>query len=350
MRKDEAEVEKCQSVADLILKGKSGVALESEIIDKVQRGPSASSGSSKRAGYTAKLRIGPTWHTDESVFRPTSRRGSAAVELSKGALRALRAQARQPSQNGSGDWSDASRANSLGPSVADSHEKEGASRVQGVGMVYDLSGQGEVPYQTEGFQPSYFASANEVMAYDHPDMAGWTFEQHAMSGGMDVDQDFVFPVDPSLHRGPDSPGSTLSPLPDDVLVNQDLSAQTPYTYPQPLRPIPTTLPESDFYAYDHALPFSSDANQPDPHHHQRRPQPQPNDAFTGYPMTEGPSPTSGMYGAIGRPMSARWDRSNHLLPPSSEVAFEGLSFQGGDMLLQGFEAAMTHADDMASAW
>lgn len=48
VRKDEAEEEKCESVAKLLLKGKTGVALETEIKDKIQRGPSSSGGSSPR--------------------------------------------------------------------------------------------------------------------------------------------------------------------------------------------------------------------------------------------------------------------------------------------------------------
>ena len=147
------------------------------------------------------MKVGHTHHADGSVFRSASRRGSAAVELSKGALRALRAQARQPSQNVLVDWSDASRANSLGPSNADSLEKEGASRVQS-GLLYDSSGQSDVPYETEDFQPPFFASTNDVMAYAHPDMSGWTFGQHAVSGGVDIDQSFAYPVDSSLHREP----------------------------------------------------------------------------------------------------------------------------------------------------
>lgn len=44
VRKDDAEEEKCRSVAELLLKGKSGPALEREIRGKIQReaaGPGA---------------------------------------------------------------------------------------------------------------------------------------------------------------------------------------------------------------------------------------------------------------------------------------------------------------------
>ncbi len=55
VRKDEAEEEKCASVAQLLLKGKSGVALESEIKNKIRRGPGSSSGSSKREKYVGRV-------------------------------------------------------------------------------------------------------------------------------------------------------------------------------------------------------------------------------------------------------------------------------------------------------
>ena len=48
VRKDDAEEEKCKSVAELLLKGKTGASLENEIKDKIERGPGSSSGSSKR--------------------------------------------------------------------------------------------------------------------------------------------------------------------------------------------------------------------------------------------------------------------------------------------------------------
>jgi HMG box factor len=37
VRKDDAEEEKCRSVAELLIKGKSGQALEQEIRNKIQR-------------------------------------------------------------------------------------------------------------------------------------------------------------------------------------------------------------------------------------------------------------------------------------------------------------------------
>lgn len=127
-----------------------------------------------------------------------------------------------------------------------------------------------------------------------------------------------------------------------------------YTYAQPSRPTPIDLQQSDFYTYDQALPFSphthTNAEASGSTHTHTIP---PDLAFTAYP-TEGPSPTSAMYGAIGRPMSARWDRSNlstnQMLPPSSEMAFDGLPFDEGGLLLHDFEAALAHADDMANGW
>jgi HMG box factor len=39
VRKDAAEEEKCQEVADLLINGKTGKELESEIKEKIKRGP-----------------------------------------------------------------------------------------------------------------------------------------------------------------------------------------------------------------------------------------------------------------------------------------------------------------------
>ena len=47
VRKDEAEEEKCRSVAELLLKGKSGEALESEIKEKINKDTSNPSPSKK---------------------------------------------------------------------------------------------------------------------------------------------------------------------------------------------------------------------------------------------------------------------------------------------------------------
>jgi hypothetical protein len=41
VRKDDAEEEKCRSVAELLLKGKSGEALEQEINDKIHKANAA---------------------------------------------------------------------------------------------------------------------------------------------------------------------------------------------------------------------------------------------------------------------------------------------------------------------
>jgi len=57
VRKDEAEEEKCQSVAELLLKGKTGTALESEIKDKIKLRPGSSSGSSKRDKWVTPFRL-----------------------------------------------------------------------------------------------------------------------------------------------------------------------------------------------------------------------------------------------------------------------------------------------------
>jgi hypothetical protein len=125
VRKDEAEEEKCRSVAELLIKGKSGEELESEIREKIRKGPNVPS-AKKRSVHP--LSVSFYLHLVEPApipCRSASKKNGAAVALSKGALRALRAQSRQQA---SGDWSDAgtnasigaSRANSLAPSLADS--------------------------------------------------------------------------------------------------------------------------------------------------------------------------------------------------------------------------------------
>ncbi|KAL7422333.1 hypothetical protein Q5752_002979 [Cryptotrichosporon argae] len=99
VRKDAAEEEKCRSVAELLLQGKSGDKLEEEIHERTA--PNAP--ARKKAA---------------------ARRGSA-IELSKGALRALRAQAKaHAARESSTDWSDTASA----VSHAHAHAGRGHSR------------------------------------------------------------------------------------------------------------------------------------------------------------------------------------------------------------------------------
>lgn len=55
VRKDEAEEEKCRSVAELLLKGKSGEALENEIKEKIKKGVTSSPVPAKKAKWVINL-------------------------------------------------------------------------------------------------------------------------------------------------------------------------------------------------------------------------------------------------------------------------------------------------------
>nr|ODN94545.1 hypothetical protein L204_04678 [Cryptococcus depauperatus CBS 7855] len=269
VRKDEAEEEKCKSVAELLMKGKSGQALEAEIKDKITEEPKAK------------------YH----------RKSSGACELSKGALRALRAQARQRQQ--SSDWSDISRATSVdldGKSAA-------ASRLGGV---------------TSSPEPAGFAFPHLSNGIAYPDI-------HCGLSMTDDGQTFVYPTHsqdvfhPSMGQA-----STSESLPSQQLL-----------YPQPRSQFELSLPDqasSDFYSH-HAIPFPL------------------SDGPFVFPAQDGVSNDRFFYdpSADHPPMSARWDKG-HLLPPSSEVPLEGLPFDDGFTIGE-FDAALAHADDMiAGVW
>ncbi|WVR09390.1 hypothetical protein IAU60_006457 [Kwoniella sp. DSM 27419] len=106
VRKDEAEEEKCNNVAELLIKGKTGETLEREIKGKVQRGRET---------------------PNEQVTSDASRRSSAACELSKGSLRAMRAQVRRQASQGSEGWSDSSRAGSVAGSRSSSERRSASN-------------------------------------------------------------------------------------------------------------------------------------------------------------------------------------------------------------------------------
>ncbi|WVQ79691.1 hypothetical protein IAT38_001791 [Cryptococcus sp. DSM 104549] len=318
VRKDEAEEEKCKNVAELLIKGKSGEELESEIREKISKG-SEGEGSSSGRGSKA-----------------TSRRGSAACELSKGALRALRAQARQRQAQPSGDWSDISRDTSIDPD-SQSIRGRGSSLAFGGttasespeprGMAYGYAGQ-------EQGQGQYL-STSEAMAYAHPEVTSWAFEQGQEMG----EQRFTYPAPGIDQRAPFQAGQSSHtqgyPAPG--------TSSQQFLYPQPQshlslpnQPQPQQQQHAEeFYAYDAALPFSPSANQfsfPQSQSHAQ------DYIAMAFEFLE-PEPAH-------PPLSARWDRG-HLLPPSSEVPLEGLPFDGGMMQMGDFEAALAHADDGA---
>lgn len=54
VRKDEAEEEKCRSVAELLIKGKSGEALETEIKEKIKKGPTTPPAMQKKKEWVGR--------------------------------------------------------------------------------------------------------------------------------------------------------------------------------------------------------------------------------------------------------------------------------------------------------
>ncbi|WVQ95193.1 hypothetical protein IAU59_002287 [Kwoniella sp. CBS 9459] len=313
VRKDEAEEEKCKSVAELLIKGKSGEALENEIKEKIRRG----SGS---IPVEVKEKV-------------SSRRSSAACELSKGALRALRAQARQQAQ-GSGEWSDFSRSDSLDPEMSTSSQLRGSRRTSyamesgsnasspepmlgyGLGLApsqmqgfaqasssghQDPQHHHQLQHDSHGFwnmshvEPHSAADGSMIdgMAYIHPGMANFSFDQpshNELVNGQDnlhsgqirlqeqqqehhhqEQQHFIFPdgsqyaeqvFQPSHSQTPSfASASTDQSFSSDPLTAQTQSHTQPFLYPQPGSGsgLDLHLPDRSFYAYDTALPFSPSA-------------------------------------------------------------------------------------------
>ncbi|ORX38285.1 hypothetical protein BD324DRAFT_649662 [Kockovaella imperatae] len=346
VRKDEAEEEKCRSVAELLLKGKSGEALEQEIKEKIQRGEHIP--------------------TPKKIKAPAIKADSAS-ELSKGALRALRAQARHDSV-GSGDWSDlASRANSLDP--------------DGEGLTRAITR--EPGADVDGFQDYDFARAaghfglaqdpvygySDGMGYVHPALGGegWNFGQPERS------QMEAF-------------GDWSTEYPDQI---------PGYAYPQPQT-------QTDYQAFDATMPFSNFAQDnthsgssvsstsqhlagqllPDINSSQGMIN---NKVSTDVFMPQAfPSPTSVLYPGIGTMpnnangptgrLSARWDNTHFTLPPSHDISFgsigmtmdsidmsfpmhmgmglpigvvDGSAGNDQDAMLNNFGAALAQADEMA---
>ncbi|KAK4685918.1 hypothetical protein P7C73_g4215, partial [Tremellales sp. Uapishka_1] len=283
VRKDEAEEEKCQSVAELLLRGKSGDALESEMMQQTQQTPEPS-------GRVKKGRAG-------------QRKSTPAVALSKGALRALRAQARH-SESGSVNWSDVSRSNSL------ERERRGQS----------------ASFETPEPDHPPYPHATEGMAYTHSDVVSW--QKNGQEGLGAISQ---------------QPSQSV-PQQTYTYSQQDSSNEIPldqYSYPQP---------PFEYFSYDQALPFSPSAQQfqfyVQPPEDNRLRYDVPSDVVFGS-YSESLSPTAALFAS--QPLSARWDRSNQLLLPSSEVPLDALPFDEQDLLLQDFGAALAQADG-GSVW
>ncbi|KIR77582.1 HMG box factor, other [Cryptococcus gattii EJB2] len=310
VRKDEVEEEKCKNVAELLMKGKSGQELEQEIKEKVASG--VTKGAKKD--------------------KASSRRPNGACELSKGALRALRAQARQRQQSfNSGDWSDLPRSTSIDPDAQGSRQRQYSA--------FEMTGSLQSPQPDDGSQYGLVQGQNQVpsgqlqyMAYSHPGPAPWSSDVPAEHN---KEQAFTF-TSAQQDFQPDQQGPpTVS-----ITSHTYPSTSRDFLYPQPQPQFQLTImsdqqASNEFYAHDAALPFSPSAGQ-----------------FTFQDQSDSmhinAMPIFDVGSAQQRiahpPMSARWDMG-HLLPPSSDVPLEGLPFDDG-LILGDFETALAHADDM----
>ncbi|WWD02142.1 hypothetical protein V865_000180 [Kwoniella europaea PYCC6329] len=298
VRKDEAEEQKCKSVAELLIKGKSGEDLENEIKEKIRNG----NGNIKESNDNASSES-----VNKEKSNPNSRRSSAACELSKGALRALRAQARQQtSSHESGDWSDISsvrgtgsgsnrgqsRSNSRSLSRTQSYafefegncdsddqlEHDNTTQNQNQGQDQML-GYGLAPSQIQGFaqqqqqlgQEDSGSGSGSGSWGDISYMNGFEFGQPQPQGYGNYPQS-AFTADQN------STSMKFQPQLQTSFSDPSSSASQNFLYPQPQHgsiPLQIQLPQNinhsngninsnnnnnnEFYTYDTALPFSPSA-------------------------------------------------------------------------------------------
>ncbi|EIW68407.1 hypothetical protein TREMEDRAFT_63576 [Tremella mesenterica DSM 1558] len=158
VRKDQAEEDKCKSVAELLLRGKTGKALEEEIRERKVLDEESEVSEKK----------------DKS-----SRRGSAS-ELSKGALRALRAQARQ--RTASVDWSETSASvgfsRQVSPGGDDSYAQEGWNEHgNGQGQEQFYAPPAEFGWFSEGMQQSYAYPQENEHTFDPQPQPHYSYPQ-----------------------------------------------------------------------------------------------------------------------------------------------------------------------------
>ena len=225
---------------------------------------------------------------------PLKTRSTSANELSKGALRALKSQARQST---SSDWSDLSAVNS----------RAGSLEVDGRNVGLDLAQQ----LQNEGY---VMDNDGYLEGYD------WDL------GNIKIQQTYAYPQLPMEQI------SYYQPLPDLPIAPEF------YTFHQALPFSPTA---SSFLA---SQPLALDTNLDNTGSNGSNGSTLDTnlDQVLGMPY---PSPTSGLYGAPIRigpvPPSARWDRL-----PSSEIPLEGLGFTfENNELLADFGTALAQADE-----
>lgn len=257
---------------------------------------------------------------------------NGVCELSKGALRALRAQARQKQEPfNSGDWSDLSCSTSMDPDAQGSRRRQSSA--------FESTRSSQSPKPANGFEHRLLQAQNQgprrqlqYMAYSHQDLAPWSGDIPAEPNEK---QAFAFT---SSQQG-FQPGQQSPPTFSIAAHTYPLTSRH-FLYPQPqpqfqLTIMPDQQVSNEFYVHDAALPFSPSAGQ---------------FTFQGQntSMHADDMPTfnigSAQQQVVHPPMSARWDKG-HLLPPSSDVPLEGLPFDDG-LMLGDFEAALAHADDM----
>ncbi|WVQ68497.1 uncharacterized protein L199_006705 [Kwoniella botswanensis] len=295
VRKDEAEEQKCKSVAELLIKGKSGEDLENEIKEKIRNGNGTTNGSNDNASSESVKK-------DKS--NSNSRRSSSACELSKGALRALRAQARQQSSSHeSGDWSDISSVRGTGSGSNRGQSRSNSrslSRTQSYAFEFEdncdsddqlehditqnqnqgqdqMLGYGLAPSQIQGFAQQHQQLGQEDSESgsgswgDISYMNGFEFGQpQPQPQGYGSFPQSAFTADQS------STSMEFHPQPQTSFSDPSSSASQNFLYPQPQHgniPLQIQLPQNinhsndninsnnnnEFYAYDTALPFSPSA-------------------------------------------------------------------------------------------
>ncbi|ODO11053.1 hypothetical protein I350_01655 [Cryptococcus amylolentus CBS 6273] len=301
VRKDEAEEEKCKNIAELLSKGKSGEQLEAEIKEKLANEKTKKKSQSRKKD------------------------NAAASELSKGALRALRAQARQRQHQASGDWSDVSRATSIDPDTRSISTRRSS--------VFTQQSQSPEPHALAyGLgQDQQSIGGSDGMAYTHPGFGDIPMES----------QQFTCPI---------STQGTYSQSPQSF----PSESHQQFLYPQPDSQFHPSFPQhnqqdlaGEFCSHDTALPFSPSISQ---------------FTFSAFSSSsshdvamDANSFSFDMFGVshasqqqdLQPPISARWDKG-HLLPPSSDVPLEKLPFDDG-MMMGDFEAALAQADEFV-AW
>ncbi|WWC90473.1 uncharacterized protein L201_005409 [Kwoniella dendrophila CBS 6074] len=402
VRKDEAEEQKCKSVAELLIKGKSGEDLENEIKEKISKG------------------IVENTKNDEKPLR----------QINDVKEKALRAQARQQSSSSheSGDWSDISslnkqrnrnrsvstalsidtdtnsrlslsRKSSYYPFELDNEDDiESSEELQEHDFSFNASndqisayGYGLAPSQIQGFAHQHQQQQQQqqyvMQQQNHHQSQGiWNTSIHNQFEEQNHQnlQNFTFPSSIKIptfspqqvseYHNQYQPNTSLSSsnFPDPSSTSSSFSQN--FFYPQPADP-QLQLPPSqsieyknEFHAFDTALPFSPSVGNFS-FQQQQDLEYDVNQNVTPSGTTESSQDSGqGIYeftlpnnnfkfsytnaNDVNDQISVQgdqpsWDSNNYnlsLLPPSSGVPLENLPFDD-HFMLGDFEAALAHADD-----